>query len=279
MQWLAPIPGGIYVDATGGGGGYAREIKRAIGPEGIMIVLDQDKRALGRMEEQLSREGIVDYRHGNFRDIAILVHDYAGRVDGIVADLGLSSDQLEDPSRGFSVVKSGPLDMRMDRENPLTAAEIVNDWPEEKLAQILFDYAEERHSRRIARVIVERRRGGRIATTDALARIVAAAYASLYRGRSRRHPATRVFQALRIAVNDELGALKQLLGQAPQLLRSGGKLAVVSFHSLEDREVKRAFKARPWGALTKKAIRPGESEMGRNPRSRSAKLRVAATGE
>lgn len=276
IEGLAIRPGGVYVDATGGAGGYAREIGKALGQGGTLLVMDQDPKAVGRLRDLFDREGICARPvRGNFRHSATLLAEYRGRLDGIVLDLGLSSDQIEDPERGFSFLKEGPLDMRMDEESELTAADIVNDWSEAKLAVLFSEYAEERHARPLARALVAERRSRPFTRTLELAEAIARSYARFYRNPSRRHPATRIFQALRMAVNDELGALREFLGTAPELLRIGGRLAVVSFHSLEDREVKNTFKNPAWKRITKKAIQASQEEITENPRSRSAKLRIA----
>jgi 16S rRNA (cytosine1402-N4)-methyltransferase len=275
VEGLGVKPGGAYVDLTGGGGGHATAVWKAQQGIGTLVVLDQDEEAVGRLVERFGREGVAArVLHANFREVGGLLSEFRGRVDGMIADLGLSSDQLERPERGFSFARAGRLDMRMDRRSPLTAESIVNEWSEEALAELFFTYGEERESRRIARAIVRDRARARLATTEDLAQLVSRVSRARYGGRSRRHPATRVFQALRIATNAELEAIQALLAQAPDLLRPGGRLAVISFHSLEDRLVKHAFRQAPWTAVTRRPILPSDAEVEGNPRARSAKLRI-----
>ncbi len=272
LRFLAPGPGKVVVDATVGTGGHAEAILER-GAE--LIGIDRDPLALEVARERLSR---FDKRfrliQGNFRHLAQILRDHGVQeVDGVLFDLGMSSFQLGDPERGFSFLTGGPLDMRMDPSQQLTAHEIVNRWPEREIARVLWEYGEERLARRIARAIVKSRP---IETTTQLAQIVARCYPPGYH---RIHPATRTFQALRIAVNDELNALREGLLAAIRLLRPGGVVVTISFHSLEDRIVKRTFRQR-WIAgeveiLTKKPLTPTAEEVRRNPRSRSAKLRAA----
>ncbi|MDR0881994.1 MAG: 16S rRNA (cytosine(1402)-N(4))-methyltransferase RsmH [Candidatus Adiutrix sp.] len=275
-------PGGTYVDATLGGGGHSRLILEALGAEGRLIALDQDSEPLdwavkgwGRQEPRLKAVA------GNFGELGDILAGLAlGGVDGILLDLGLSSRQLAAPGRGFSWVSDEPLDMRLNQEGGLTAREVVNRYPEKELADLIWRYGEERASRRLARAMVTARRQKPLATTGELAALVAR---SLYRPGPppRIHPATRTFMALRIEVNHELTALEKFLKSAPGLLRPGGRLVIISFHSLEDRLVKEAFRAKdeegrcPWLALHKKPVTPGQAELDRNPRARSAKLRAA----
>ncbi len=293
VRWLEPRPGGRYVDATLGGGGHAEALLSASAPDGRLLGLDADPEAIGRARARLAR----------FRDRAVMVHARFSALeeiarahgfvpsDGVLMDLGVSSDQLETPERGFSFRHAGPLDMRMDTTSGPTAADIVNRWPEARLADLFRRWGEEPHAARIAHRIVERRAVRPIATTDELARLVAEAVG---RAGGRRHPATRVFQALRMAVNRELDELELGLASALRILGEGGRLAVISFHSLEDRCVKQTFRAheprresRPEGGeawrfeppavrvLTPRPVRPSGAEVGANPRSRSARLRVA----
>jgi len=272
LRFLDPRPGKLVVDATVGTGGHAEAILER-GAE--LIGIDRDPLALEVARERLSRFGkrfllIQD----NFRHLVQILRDHGVQeVDGVLFDLGMSSFQLEDPKRGFSFLKEGPLDMRMDPSQDLTAYEIVNRWSERDIARILREYGEERYARRIARTIVKSRP---IETTTQLARIVARCYPPGYH---RIHPATRTFQALRIAVNDELNALREGLLAAIKVLRPGGVVVAISFHSLEDRIVKRTFRQR-WIAgeveiLTKKPLTPTAEEVEKNPRSRSAKFRAA----
>ena len=272
LRFLEPGPGKLIVDATVGTGGHAA----AILAEGAHVIgIDRDPLALEVARERLSRFGErVRLVHGNFRDLEGILRGLGiEEVDGVLFDLGMSSFQLEDPGRGFSFLAEGPLDMRMDPSQSLTAYEIVNRWPEGKIAEILREYGEERYARRIARAIVRSRP---LETTTQLAQIVARCYPPGYH---RIHPATRTFQALRIAVNDELNSLREGLLAAIRCLCPGGVVVAISFHSLEDRIVKHTFRQR-WIAgeveiLTKKPLTPTPEEVGRNPRSRSAKLRAA----
>jgi 16S rRNA (cytosine1402-N4)-methyltransferase len=281
---LAPRPGGRYLDGTVGGGGHAAAILAASIPDGLLVGLDADPAALAAAGERLAAFGErARLMHGNFRDMAQLANA-AGveRLDGILLDLGVSSHQLDAPERGFSFLADAPLDMRMDPTAEDTAADLVDQLPESELADMIYRYGEERGSRRIARAIVEARRKQKIATTNALAAIVERAMGGR---RGKIHPATRTFQALRIAVNRELESLDEALPQAVELLVPGGRLAVIAFHSLEDRIVKQFFRAESGygGAdttarlriITKKPIEAREEETRSNPRARSAKLRIA----
>ncbi|MDX1978254.1 MAG: 16S rRNA (cytosine(1402)-N(4))-methyltransferase RsmH [Pseudanabaenaceae cyanobacterium bins.68] len=258
-------PQGCYLDCTVGGGGHSKLVLEQ--EDNIeLVAIDQDAQAIAAAQANL-RNYPVQFWQGNFADYQPLT-----KFDGIFADLGVSSAQLDLPERGFSFREPAPLDMRMDQSQPLTAAEIVNHWAEQDLVQLFFDWGEERFSRRIVRQILAQRP---ILTTTALAQAIAQAVPSSYR-HGRIHPATRVFQALRIAVNQELSALEQLLGLAPQWLNPGGRLVIISFHSLEDRLVKHSFRQHPeLGVITKKPIVAAELEIRQNPRSRSAKLRIA----
>ena len=272
IRWLRINPAGTYVDCTLGSGGYAAAIAEQL-TTGHLVAIDRDPDAIRLAQERLSRFGDrMSCVRGSFGGVGRFLE---GRlVDGIVADLGLSGEQLADRERGFSFQTDGPLDMRFDPEQTLTAARIVNSHGEKPLADLIYQLGEERRSRRISRAIVRARplRG-----TRQLAEVIERAAPRT--GRDRIHPATRTFQALRIAVNDELGELEKLLEAAPPLLAPGGRFVVVSFHSLEDRAVKQAF--RRWAQrkvlaiLTKHVIRPGEEEIRNNPASRSAKLRAA----
>jgi len=272
VQWLRVRPEGHYLDCTLGAGGYARAIAERL-TTGWLTALDWDRAAIEAARERLAEFGDrIRFVKSSFSEIdRILV---ATPADGIVADLGVSRDQLDAPERGLSFITDGPLDMRLDTEQELTAADIVNYHGEKPLADLIYRFGEERRSRRISRAIVRARP---LAGARQLAEIIERA-APRTRG-DRIHPATRTFQALRIAVNDELGELERLLEKAPALLQPGGRFVVVSFHSLEDRLVKTAF--RRWaalgdlGILTKHVVRPGEEEVRRNPASRSAKLRAS----
>jgi 16S rRNA (cytosine1402-N4)-methyltransferase len=279
LEWLRIKPDGIYVDATLGAGGHSAAIAERVS-SGRLISLDRDARALGiareRLKEFASRVTLV---HTAFSRIAEAVHESGiAKVDGVLADLGVSSMQLDVPERGFSFREVGPLDMRMSSgeaaEDTLTADEIVNRWPEKEVADLLYREAEEHDSRRIARAIVKARP---IRDTAHLATVVAGARKQW--GRQRLHPATKTFLALRIAVNRELEELGQFLSRTPATLNSGGRWVVLSYHSREDRLVKRAFqdgvKEGTLKVLTKHVIVPSEDEQEANPRSRSAKLRCA----
>ncbi len=273
MELLAVRSGGFYVDGTVGLGGHAREILERSGPDGRLLGVDRDGETLERARERLAGFGErARYVHADFRELPSLLEGQA--PDGILLDLGVSSVHLDTPERGFSFQAEGPLDMRMDRTQHRTAGHIVNRTPEKELADTIYRFGEERASRRIARAIVAARRRGRIETTGQLAEIVRRAA-----GRSRRpglDPATKTFQALRIAVNQELEGLGSLLTELAACLAPGGRLAVIAFHSLEDREVKQAFRearAAGFGVHTRKPIRAGEAELRANPRARSARLR------
>ncbi len=287
-------PGRLYVDATVGAGGHAREILRRSAPDGRLIGADQDPAALSRAAAALAPfRDRFELLHANFRDVPDLLRDRGvAPVDGVLLDLGLSSDQLADPARGFSFQRPGPLDMRMDPHSPRAAADVVRDLDERSLARLLRDLGEEPRAARIARAIVLAREEAPIMTTDHLARIVEEA-APRRRDAAAIHPATRTFQALRMAVNDELGALDGALEGFLDRLAPGGRLVVIAFHSLEDRMVKRRLSA--WAGscacppglpvcgcgararvrvLTRRAVRPLPAEIAANPRARSARLRA-----
>jgi 16S rRNA (cytosine1402-N4)-methyltransferase len=280
IDFLAIRRGGTYIDATVGLGGHSYEIASRLGPQGHLIGFDKDTNALKLAELKLSRIG------GDDRPKITLLHSsYAelpqsvppASADGLLADLGVSSLQFGDPARGFSFQAEGPLDMRMNPQGDRTADQVVNRMREEDLANVIYEFGEERRSRRIARAIVRARP---IRTTAHLAQVISAALRSMKHGAHEKiHPATRTFQAIRIYVNRELDDLKALLEAAPDVLRSGGRLVVISFHSLEDRIVKDALrdggKAGIYNVLTKKPVEASEEEIDRNPRSRSAKLRAA----
>lgn len=264
---------GTYCDCTAGAGGYARRILRRTGAS-TLVAMDRDGEALSRCRRRLGEfGGRVKYFHGSFAQIADATKGLLP-LAGIVADLGLSRLQLDDEERGFSLRLRGPLDMRFDRRQELRAADLVNHGDEEEIAGMLFRLADERFSRRIARAVVRARP---VRDTSHLADIVAAAVPR--RRRRRIHPATRTFQALRMAVNDELGELAALLELAPGLLAPGARFVVVSFHSGEDRMVKRSFRHHAasgvYSLLTRRPVRPSVDEVRRNPPSRSARLRAA----
>jgi 16S rRNA (cytosine1402-N4)-methyltransferase len=275
MDFLRPRDGGIYVDCTLGAGGHAERILELSSPSGKLIGIDLDSEAIATAKERLSRFGDrVTFIHGNFADLTDILGSLGlDKVDGVLMDLGVSWMQLSKPERGFSFRVEAPLDMRMDRGNPVTAFDVVNTKSEEELCDIFRRYGEERWARRIARRIVRSRSRSPIATTRQLAEIVESAVP----GRRRRiHPATRVFQALRIYVNRELDNLEKGLDSAIEALKPGGRICVISFHSLEDRIVKWRFRRNPLlKVLTPKPLSPSDEEVEGNPRSRSAKLRVA----
>ena len=281
LFWLQCKPGGAYVDCTLGYAGLATRILHHTAPDGILVGIDRDAAALEesrtRLHSVMSR---VHLRHGNFSELKTLVAQVGlEQVDGVIFDLGVSSPQLDRPERGFSFRDDGPLDMRMDQREGHTAADLIRDVPETELADLIYQFGEERYSRRIARAIVQARVQCAIGTTRELAAVVERAVPASYR-HGRIHCATRTFQALRIAVNRELDVLEPALRDAVDIVAPGGRVCAVSFHSLEDRIVKHTFRAlanEPEASvrvLTKKPVIASESERDHNPRSRSAKLRV-----
>lgn len=294
---LDPRAGGIFADGTAGSGGHAALLAERIGPGGRLLVIDRDAEALERARARLRPYAeVCVFVHGNFGDLAAhaAAHGFAA-LDGVLLDLGVSSDQLDTPGRGFSFRTDGPLDMRMDASGGPTAAELLNRAPEAELAEWFVRYGEEPAARRIARAIVTARASAALTHTAELAAVVARAKGGRH---GRIDPATQVFQALRIVVNGELEALDRGLEAALSLLRPGGRLAVISFHSLEDRRVKVCFRRHlgRWEALeaggeswvgeepavtvlTRKPVVAGASEVADNPRARSAKLRVAVRKE
>ena len=281
-HWLSPKSGGIYVDCTLGVGGTSLKILESSGNNAYIIGLDRDPEALAIAEKNLEPYGSqVKIFNGNYSHLVEFVHQ-AGfeKVDGVVFDLGVSSLQLDKPARGFSFSSDGPLDMRMNQAQGPTAADLVKVLPEKELADLIFSCGEERFSRRIARAIVQARKTYALDTTQALVAVIKGAVPHAYR-KGRIHCATRTFQALRIRVNQELDLLQPALQDAVSLLKEGGRLCVVAFHSLEDRVVKHAFRAMAGGEnplitlLTKKPIVAATQEIQQNPRARSAKLRIA----
>ena len=292
LEGLRPFTGGRYVDCTVGGGGHSRAILEASEPAGRLLGLDQDPAALEAAGKALAPFGSrVTLKKANFRRLLEAARE-AGfdQADGVLFDIGVSSPQLDEGERGFSFHQDAPLDMRMDPEGPVTARDLVNGLEAAELTRLLRDYGEERWARRIADFIVRNRP---LETTGQLVEVIKAAIPAAAR-RTGPHPARRTFQALRIAVNDELGALEEGLGQALDLVRPGGRVAVITFHSLEDRIVKQAMQAWARGCscppdlpvcvcgrkprarlVSRKPLTAGEEELSRNPRSRSAKLRLA----
>jgi 16S rRNA (cytosine1402-N4)-methyltransferase len=274
VEWLAVKPEGTYVDATIGTGGHALGILQRL-TAGRLVGLDRDPEALAIARERLKQfERRVTLVHTDFSKIGDVVSELGlPKLDGVLADLGVSSLELDTAERGFSFRWGGPLDMRMNPDYPFVAEEIVNHWPETQLADVLYKFGEEHESRKIARAILRARP---IRDTEHLATIVAGARKA--RGRQRLHPATKTFLALRIAVNRELEELGQFLSRTPATLSSGARWAILSYHSLEDRMVKRAFqelaRTGDFTILTKKVVQASEEEVRSNPRARSAKLRV-----
>jgi 16S rRNA (cytosine1402-N4)-methyltransferase len=268
LEGLNLWPQGVYLDATLGGGGHSQGILEGAAQTQVWGI-DRDQIALAAAQAKLADYGDrLQFWHGNFAQF----QPGELRFDGIIADLGVNSMQLDQPERGFSFRHEANLDMRMDQSQPLTAAEMINHWQETQLADLFFEYGEERFSRRIARSLVAQRP---FHTTTQLAAAIAQAVPGKYR-HGRIHPATRVFQALRIAVNQELEALETFLHQAPSWLKPQGRIAIISFHSLEDRLVKHRFKDHDLlRVVTKKPIVAQDLEVKQNPRSRSAKLRLA----
>lgn len=281
LQLLSPKKGETIVDATLGGGGHSRAIAECIGATGTLVGIDADAVALQRSSSVLKDVACkVVLINGNFRQLdELLSEEGVEKADGFLLDLGWSSDQLERSGRGFSFLRDEPLSMTLSGkdENTLTAEEIVNEWDEENIADILYGWGEERYARRIARAITQARVEKAITTTTELVEVIHDAVPAAYR-HGKPHFATRTFQALRIAVNDELGALRDVLAVLPQRVAPGARVAIISFHSLEDRIVKRTFldwqQADLGEIQTKKPITATEEELSRNPRARSAKLRV-----
>ena len=294
IEALKIRPDGIYVDGTLGLGGHSSEIAKRL-TTGLLIGIDRDETAIERAGARLAPFGErVKLVHGNFSDVASIL-DRLGvdAVDGMLFDLGVSSPQLDEAHRGFSYMQDAPLDMRMDGSASLSAHDVVNTWPEDRLKRILYDYGEERYAPRIAAAIVRARQEREIETTLELVDIIRSAMPAAAL-REKQHPAKRSFQAIRIAVNDELGAVQTMMDTAPDKLRPGGRLAVISFHSLEDRIVKNSIRRREDGctcprdfpvctcgfvrtlkSVSRKPILPSPEEQTANPRARSAKLRVA----
>jgi len=275
LSMLAPRPGEVMVDGTLGLGGHARRIAEALGESGRLIGVDRDEEMLSLAGQRLGGMDVEMVR-GNFSELDAHVRRLGvGGVDGVLLDLGVASAQLDAAGRGLSYRREGPLDMRLTRGEGLSAAEWLNRAVEEEIARVIREYGEERYARRIARGIVSARKRGRIETTGALADVIGR---SVPGGRRRLHPARRTFQAVRIFINREIEHLERFLRVLPEALNPGGRCVIITYHSLEDRPVKRAFrdgaKAGVYEALTRKPLRAGESEVRENPRSRSAKLRA-----
>jgi 16S rRNA (cytosine1402-N4)-methyltransferase len=289
ISWLRPMPGGRYIDATLGLGGHTRGILEASAPDGQLLGIDRDPAALVKAQEVLADYyGRVSYFCASFSELGTIAQQAGfAMVDGILMDMGVSSMQLDDAERGFSFRNGGPLDMRMGPDAAYSAETIINTWPEQELARIIYEYGEERQSRRIARAICAQRPfSDTVSLANLVARVVGPG--------GRIHPATRTFQALRIAVNDELGALERVLPQSLDLLKPGAALVVIAFHSLEDRIVKQFMQREERDCIcppempvcacghratlrpgTRKPVMADEIEIARNPRSRSARLRAA----
>lgn len=290
IEALAIEPNDTLVDGTFGRGGHARAMLEKLGPRGRLLVIDQDPEAIASAQAGIGQDERVTVRHANFSKIAEITQalGWSGAVDGVLLDLGVSSPQLDDPSRGFSFMAEGPLDMRMDPTRGQSAAEWLAHVDEATLAEVIKDYGEERHARRVARAIVEARSSQPIETTAELSRIVS----SVVKGRPGHHPATRTFQAIRIFINRELEVLDEVLEDLMQVMAPNGRMAIITFHSLEDRAVKQAWNrlAKPPTAsrrapmaheftpalkLIGKSVTASEKECAQNPRARSARLRVA----
>ncbi len=271
LEHLAPVSGGWWADLTVGAGGHTEAILKATEPAGRVLGMDRDGEVLALARKRLEVYGDrLVLVQGNFQDLAAVVQEQKiTALSGVLMDLGVSSFQLDDPARGFSFLKPGPLDMRMDRKQAMTAAEFVNHTSEKELADVFYQWGEERHSRRLAKIIARNRP---LTDTASLVRLICRGV-GFY---GRLHPATRVFQALRIAVNDELASLERGLEAAAGALKDNGRIVVLSFHSLEDRIVKHQLRDKTrWENLTKHVIRPAREEIRANPRARSARLRAA----
>ncbi len=285
--------GGVYIDGTMGSGGHAEGILERIGDSGMLLAIDRDQEALERTGRRLSRFGDRCIRvHGNYGDIGTLAAE-AGvtQVDGVLLDLGVSSDQIDTASRGFSFMHDGPLDMRMDQSAPRTAADVVNTTSEQDLVSLLRTFGEERSARRVAATLVQRRKEKPFETTGDLAEVISDAKGGR---RGHTHPATQSFQAIRMVVNGEIEGIEAGLNGGVEVLKEGGRMAVITFHSLEDRPVKHFFAAHegrwaslaaggerwegelpPMKRITRKPVQPTDAEVRSNPRARSSKLRVA----
>lgn len=293
MESLDIKPDGIYVDGTVGGGGHSSGICQRLTEGGVLIAVDRDREALAAAEKRLEEYSCEKrFVHANYSDVEVIAEAAGKKVQGILLDLGVSSYQLDNPERGFSYMQDAPLDMRMDDSDRLTAYDIVNGYSKDELARMIREYGEERWAARIAEFIVRERAEAPIDSTGRLTEIIKAAIPAKAR-RTGPHPAKRTFQAIRIEVNDELGHLREAVEKLPDLLESGGRIAIITFHSLEDRIVKTEFERRldpctcpkdfpvcvcgkvaDVKRVTRKPIAPSEEETESNPRARSAKLRV-----
>jgi 16S rRNA (cytosine1402-N4)-methyltransferase len=293
MEALNIRADGKYVDGTVGGGGHSSGICGKLSSEGLLVAVDRDREALAAAEARLSGYSCRrKFIHANYSDTDAILEAAGGKVDGILLDLGVSSYQLDNAERGFSYMHDAPMDMRMDGDDSLTAYDVVNGYSEADLARIIREYCEERWAARIAQFIVRERADSPIATTGRLTEVIKAAIPAKAR-RNGPHPAKRTFQAIRIEVNDELGHLREAVAKLPDLLESGGRIAIITFHSLEDRIVKQEFERRldpctcpkefpvcvcgrktDVKRVTRKPVIPSEEETETNPRARSAKLRV-----
>lgn len=289
--WFVDVDG-FYVDATFGRGGHSRRLLERLGPAAKLLVIDKDPEAVASATSLAAEDARVLVQHGSFANVEAYCQalDVKGGVSGVLLDLGVSSPQLDDAQRGFSFNKDGPLDMRMDSSAGMSAEDWINSAAEAEIADVLYEYGEERYSRRIARAIVAERKVGRIVSTLRLAAVIKQAHPAWER---HKHPATRAFQGIRIFINNELGDLAQGLEQSRNVLRSGGRLVVISFHSLEDRQVKRFIQQEERGGdlppdlpvmqsqlqprlrRVGKAVKAGKDELGRNIRARSAVMRIA----
>jgi 16S rRNA (cytosine1402-N4)-methyltransferase len=275
LKWLEAAEGKVFVDGTLGGGGHTRLLASAVGDSGCVVGFDRDPVAVRRAEVTLQGLPVIVAQRSYADLLEVLAEVEFSNIDGVLLDLGLSSDQLADANRGFSFQADGPLDLRFDPDMGKSASQLLERISAQHLADLIYQFGEERYSRRIARAICERRRTRPIRTTAELAELVRKSVPAAARNQ-KIDPATRTFQALRIAVNEELQALRIALQRIPDALKPGGRIAVISFHSLEDRIVKCAFREdKRLNALTRKPLLPTDEEIGRNPRARSAKLRVA----
>lgn len=277
-DFLLLNPDGVYVDGTLGLGGHTRYFLSRLSPQARIFGFDKDEQALRMAQERVADARLTAYHASYTQAPAILQQAGVNGADGVLLDLGLSSYQLDDPTRGFSLLHAGPLDMRFDVQATLTAAQIVNTWPLDDLIRILRDYGEEHQAEKIALAIMAARKQAPLHTTEDLKKVVE----SVLKRSGKKHPATQTFQALRIACNNELSTVEQALHLLPQLVRPGGRAAILTFHSLEDRLVKNCFKQLAqqdgWTLITKHALAPSYEEVRQNRRARSAKLRVIERG-